>query len=274
MRHFAERGYHAARIEDIAARASGSPRARSSSTSAARRASSWPPTSGRSRRFRATSTRPPAVVAAGFFATLRYWLERTEHLLRENLVPYRLTLLGNYGSDLGLRREINRFLAREDPYGTVAFVRMGVERGEVRRDMDAGDRGLDARVDGGALPGRAPDRGAVSRVLPPPSPRPRAAEAPRIDEFLAGPRGGDRKRRWRAKAAPVAGPHYRPQLEAGGLLGPPMLVDAAEALTVSQPVLSPESAGGRCRACAPSSRGSAPWCRAGAPPWPCCRARS
>ena len=50
----------------------------------------------------------------GFFATLRYWLERTEHLLREDFVSYRLTLIGNYGSDLVLRREINRYLAGED----------------------------------------------------------------------------------------------------------------------------------------------------------------
>ena len=35
-----------------------------------------------------------------------------------------------------LRREINRFLATEDPYGTVAFVRFGIERGELRKDMD------------------------------------------------------------------------------------------------------------------------------------------
>jgi hypothetical protein len=35
-----------------------------------------------------------------------------------------------------LKREINRFLTTEDPYGTVAFVRFGIERGELRKDMD------------------------------------------------------------------------------------------------------------------------------------------
>ena len=38
--------------------------------------------------------------------------------------------------DLGLRREINRYLAREDPYGTLAFVAEGLERGQLRRDVD------------------------------------------------------------------------------------------------------------------------------------------
>ncbi len=35
-----------------------------------------------------------------------------------------------------MKREINRFLTTEDPYGTVAFVRFGIERGELRKDMD------------------------------------------------------------------------------------------------------------------------------------------
>jgi hypothetical protein len=44
--------------------------------------------------------------------------------------------LGNYGTDLVLKREINRFLMAEDPYGTVAFVHFGIERGELRKDID------------------------------------------------------------------------------------------------------------------------------------------
>ncbi len=79
---------------------------------------------------------PAEVRAAGFFEVLRYWLARTENLLRENWVPYRIYLLGNYGTDLVLKREINRFLVAEDPYGTVPFVRFGIERGELRDDMD------------------------------------------------------------------------------------------------------------------------------------------
>jgi len=63
-------------------------------------------------------------------------LVRTEHLLREDWIPYRISLLGNYGTDLVLKREINRFLIAEDPYGTVSFVRFGLERRELRKDMD------------------------------------------------------------------------------------------------------------------------------------------
>lgn len=79
---------------------------------------------------------PKAVTDAGFFATVLYWLERTEHLVREDFVPYRVSLIGNYGTDLALKREINRFLVSEDPYGTLEFVEFGIERGEVRTDLD------------------------------------------------------------------------------------------------------------------------------------------
>jgi hypothetical protein len=51
-------------------------------------------------------------------------------------VPYRVTLLGNYCSSLQLRREITQFLLREDPYGTQAFIQFGIDRGEVRTDID------------------------------------------------------------------------------------------------------------------------------------------
>jgi len=80
---------------------------------------------------------PGSVLAEGFFAVLAYWLEHTPDLIRENWVPYRVTLLGNYCSDLELRRSITQFLRAEDPYGTKAFVRFGIDRGEVRTDIDA-----------------------------------------------------------------------------------------------------------------------------------------
>ena len=51
-------------------------------------------------------------------------------------MPYRVTLLGNYCSSLQLRREITQFLLYEDPYGTQAFVEFGIERGEIRTDID------------------------------------------------------------------------------------------------------------------------------------------
>jgi AcrR family transcriptional regulator len=136
MRLFAERGYGAARVEDVASAlhiAKGSVFRHFGSKEALFLAAYRQAVASLPRYLDA----PESVKTRGFFATLRYWLERTEHLLREDFIPYRLTLVGNYGSDLALRREINRFLAREDPYGTQAFVREGLRHGELRRDVDA-----------------------------------------------------------------------------------------------------------------------------------------
>ncbi len=135
MRHFAERGYQATRIEDIAtdlAIAKGSVFQHFGSKEGLFLAAYKKAVTS----FAAYLDAPSAVTARGFFETLRYWLERTDRLVRENWVPYRIALLGNYGTDLRLRQEINRFLRDKDPYGTAAFVRMGVERDEVRRDID------------------------------------------------------------------------------------------------------------------------------------------
>jgi len=135
MRHFAERGYHATRIEDIATElsiAKGSVFQHFGNKEGLFLAAYKKAVAS----FSAYLDAPPAVTARGFFETLRYWLELTDRLVRENWVPYRVALLGNYGTDLKLRQEINRFLRDRDPYGTAAFVRMGVERGEVRSDID------------------------------------------------------------------------------------------------------------------------------------------
>ena len=80
---------------------------------------------------------PKEVRDRGVFEILRYWLVRTDHLVREDWLPFRICLLGNYGTDLTVKREVNRFLAAEDPNGTLAFVKFGWERGELRRDLDA-----------------------------------------------------------------------------------------------------------------------------------------
>ncbi len=80
---------------------------------------------------------PDEVIAGGFFAIITYWLQHTPELVHGGWVPYRVTLLGNYCSDLDLRRSITQFLQLEDPYGTRAFVQFGIERGEVRADIDA-----------------------------------------------------------------------------------------------------------------------------------------
>jgi len=136
MRHFAEHGYRDARVEDIAVElgiAKGSifqhfgSKAGLFLATYKRAVSSLP----------AWLDAPPEVVERGFWDVLDYWLRRTEHLAGEDRVPNRVALIGNYGTDLTLKREINRFLVSEDPYGTLDFVEYGQARGEVRADVDA-----------------------------------------------------------------------------------------------------------------------------------------
>lgn len=134
IRKFAENGYQGARIEDIA------------SELGIAKGSVFQYFGSKEGLFLATYKKavsmlpawldaPQKTIDKGFFATLRYWLEQTEHLMREDWIPTRVTLIGNYGTDLSLKREINRFLA-EDPYGTIAFVDFGLTRGELRDDID------------------------------------------------------------------------------------------------------------------------------------------
>lgn len=135
MRHFAENGYQGARIDDIAGElgiAKGSIFQHFGSKSglffevfksAVRSLPSW-------------LDAPREVLEEGFFACVRYWLEQTGHLVTEDWVPNRVALIGTYGTDLQLKHEINRWLISEDPYGTLEFVEFGMERGEVRRDID------------------------------------------------------------------------------------------------------------------------------------------
>ena len=135
MRAFAEHGYQGARVEDIAIElgiAKGSIFQHFGSKAglffaAYQRATQSLP---------AWLDAPDEVRTTGFWAVLGFWLDRTEHLIREDWVPYRVSLVGNYGTDLALRREINRFLVSEDPYGTLEFIEFGVERGDLREDLD------------------------------------------------------------------------------------------------------------------------------------------
>lgn len=135
MLHFAENGYHAARVGDMAA-ALGIAKGSIFQHFGSKDGLFFEVYKRAVRSFPKYLDAPAEVRAAGFFEVLYYWLVRTEHLLREDWIPYRISLLGNYGTDLVLKREINRFLMAEDPYGTVAFVRFGLERGELRKDID------------------------------------------------------------------------------------------------------------------------------------------
>lgn len=135
MRHFAEHGYDAARVGDMAGElgiAKGSIFQHFGSKDGLflevykKAVHSFSP----------YLKVPPEIRDQGFFAVLRYWLVHTEHLIREDWVPYRVYLLGNYGTDLKLRRQINEFLVSEDPYGRIEFVRWGLHRGELRKDIE------------------------------------------------------------------------------------------------------------------------------------------
>jgi AcrR family transcriptional regulator len=135
MRHFAEQGYHAARVGDIAS-ALGIAKGSVFQHFGSKDGLFFEAYKKAVRSFPRYLDAPGEVRDKGFFDVLRYWLGRTEHLVHEDWIPYRVALLGNYGTDLALKREINRFLLAEDPYGTVAFVCFGVERGELRDDLD------------------------------------------------------------------------------------------------------------------------------------------
>lgn len=135
MRHFAEHGYRGARVEDIAAEvgvAKGTVFLHFGNKeglflAAYERAVGMLP---------AWLDAPQDVVERGFWEILDYWLERTEEFLTEEWVPNRVAMIGRYDTGLGLRRPIDRFMRREDPYGTLEFVEFGVRRGEIRADVD------------------------------------------------------------------------------------------------------------------------------------------
>jgi TetR/AcrR family transcriptional regulator len=133
--HFAEHGYHAARVGDIA-NALGIAKGSIFQHFGSKDGLFFEVYKRAVRSFAKYLDAPEDVRRAGFFAVLRYWLVCTEHLVHEDWIPYRISLLGNYGTDFVLKREINRFLITEDPYGTVSFVRYGLDRRELRKDMD------------------------------------------------------------------------------------------------------------------------------------------
>jgi len=133
--HFAEHGYHDARVGDIAA-GLGIAKGSIFQHFGSKDGLFFEVYKRAVRSFAKYLDVSSEIRDQGFFEVLRYWLVSTEHLVHEDWIPYRISLLGNYGTDLVLKREINRFLITEDPYGTVSFVRFGLERGELRDDLD------------------------------------------------------------------------------------------------------------------------------------------
>jgi AcrR family transcriptional regulator len=135
MRHFAEHGYDGVRIDEIA-REAGVAKGAVFGYFTSKAGLFLAAYQAAARSFSSYLEAPPEVRDQGFFAVITYWLFRTPQLIRDDWVPYRVTLIGNYCASLRLRREITQFLLREDPYGTQAFVQFGIDRGEIRRDMD------------------------------------------------------------------------------------------------------------------------------------------
>jgi AcrR family transcriptional regulator len=135
MRHFAEHGYRGARVEDIAAEcdvAKGTVFLDFASKEGLfmavyQQAVSLLP---------AWLDAPKEIVERGFWATLDWWLERTEAFIADNWIPNRVAMIGRYDTGLGLRRPIDRYMRSEDPYGTLEFVEFGAQRGEIREDVD------------------------------------------------------------------------------------------------------------------------------------------
>ena len=136
MRRFAEHGYRGARVEDIAAEVGigkgtifldfGSKEALF--VEAFKRAVSMRP---------AWLDAPADVVEQGFWAVLDWWLQRAEDLVASDPVPNQVALIGRHDAGLEIRRPIDRFMRSEDPYGTLEYVEFGIERGEIRNDVDA-----------------------------------------------------------------------------------------------------------------------------------------
>lgn len=137
MEHFARHGYEGARAEDIAAAAGVSKGAVFGYFGS--KAGLFLATYERATRTFSRYLEAPAdVLERGFFATISYWLAHTPHMIHEDWIPYRVVLIGSYCSDLALKREITKYMQTEDPYGTRDFVQFGVDRGEVRQDIEIG----------------------------------------------------------------------------------------------------------------------------------------
>lgn len=81
---------------------------------------------------------PKEILEAGFFEILRYWWSKPEHLEVEadELHRRRIETIGKHATDLHLQERIGRLWLTEDPDGTIDLVQLGMERGDIRRDLD------------------------------------------------------------------------------------------------------------------------------------------
>jgi AcrR family transcriptional regulator len=136
MRHFAERGYRGAHVEDIAQKV-GVAKGTIFLDFGSKEGLFLAAFQHAVQMLPAWLDAPEDVVDRGFWETLDWWLQSTEEFVESDPVPNRLAMIGRYDTDLGLRRPIDRFMRSEDPYGTLEFVEFGVRTGEIRDDVDA-----------------------------------------------------------------------------------------------------------------------------------------
>lgn len=135
MRHFSEHGYRGARVEDIANEV-GVAKGTVFGDFASKEGLFFAAFQRAVRSLPAWLDAPPDILADGFWATLDWWLQRTEAFVESDPVPNRVALIGRYDTGLHLRAPIDRFMRSEDPFGTLEFVESGVRSGEVRDDVD------------------------------------------------------------------------------------------------------------------------------------------
>ena len=93
MRHFAEQGYHAARVGDMAAEL-GIAKGSIFQHFGSKDGLFFEVYKKAVRSFSRYLDAPAEVRERGFFEVVRYWLERTEHLIREDWIPYRVSFAG------------------------------------------------------------------------------------------------------------------------------------------------------------------------------------
>lgn len=136
MRHFADHGYRGARVEDIAQEV-GVAKGTVFLDFGSKEELFLAAYQAAVRLLPAWLDAPPEVVDEGFWATLDWWMQRAEEFVATDPVPHRVAMIGRVDAGLDLRRPIDRFMRSEDPYGTLEFVEFGVERGELREDVDA-----------------------------------------------------------------------------------------------------------------------------------------
>jgi len=90
--YFAERGYHDARVGDIAL-AIGIAKGSIFQHFGSKDGLFFEVYKRAVRSFAKYLDAPPEIRHQGFFDVLRYWLVRTEHLVHEDWIPYRISLL-------------------------------------------------------------------------------------------------------------------------------------------------------------------------------------